>query len=207
MSIEPAFVHIYIPPADISIDDTLLLLHGTGGDEESLVPVAGSILPGAGILSPRGKVLENGMPRFFRRLSEGVFDLEDLRLRTAELTEFIIRASEIYSLDRGNLTAVGYSNGANIAASILLTYAGVIPNAVLFHPMVPFIPESLPDLSGTDVLITAGTNDPIVGPEGTEDLAGLLKKAGARVEVFWQGNGHNLTRDEINAAKSFLSES
>jgi predicted esterase len=174
MSIEPAFVHIYIPPADISIDDTLLLLHGTGGDEESLVPVAGSILPGAGILSPRGKVLENGMPRFFRRLSEGVFDLEDLRLRTAELTEFIIKASEIYSLDRGKLTAVGYSNGANIAASILLTYAGVIPNAVLFHPMVPFIPESLPDLSGTDVLITAGTNDPIVGPEGTEDLAGLL---------------------------------
>ena len=207
MSIEPAFVHIYIPPADISIDDTLLLLHGTGGDEESLVPVAGRILPGAGILSPRGKVLENGMPRFFRRLSEGVFDLEDLRLRTGELAEFIIRASEIYSLDRGKLTAVGYSNGANIAASILLTYAGVIPNAVLFHPMVPFIPESLPDLSGTDVLITAGTNDPIVSPEGTEDLAGLLKKAGARVEVFWQGNGHNLTRDEINAAKSFLSES
>lgn len=207
MSIEPEFIHIYIPPADISIDETLLLLHGTGGDEESLVPVAGRILPGAGILSPRGKVLENGMPRFFRRLSEGVFDLEDLRLRTGELAEFIIRASEIYSLDRGKLTAVGYSNGANIAASILLTYAGVIPNAVLFHPMVPFIPESLPDLSGTDVLITAGTNDPIVSPEGTEDLAGLLKEAGARVEVFWQGNGHNLTRDEINAAKSFLSES
>jgi len=207
MSIEPEFVHIYIPPGDISIDDTLLLLHGTGGDEESLVPVAGRILPGAGILSPRGKVLENGMPRFFRRFSEGVFDLEDLRLRTGELTEFIIRASEIYSLDRGKLTAVGYSNGANIAASILLTYAGVIPHAVLFHPMVPFIPESLPDLSGTGVLITAGTNDPIVSPKGTEDLAGLLKEAGARVEVFWQGNGHNLTRDEINAAKSFLSES
>ncbi len=207
MSIEPEFVHIYIPPGDISIDDTLLLLHGTGGDEESLVPVAGRILPGAGILSPRGKVLENGMPRFFRRFSEGVFDLEDLRLRTGELTEFIIRASEIYSLDRGKLTAIGYSNGANIAASILLTYTGVIPNAVLFHPMVPFIPESLPDLSGTGVLITAGTNDPIVSPKGTEDLAGLLKEAGARVEVFWQGNGHNLTRDEINAAKSFLSES
>ncbi len=207
MSIEPEFVHIYIPPADISIDDTLLLLHGTGGGEESLVPVAGRILPGAGILSPRGKVLENGMPRFFRRFSEGVFDLEDLRLRTAELAEFIIRASETYSLDRDKLTAVGYSNGANIAASILLTYAGVIPNAVLFHPMVPFIPESPPGLSGTDVLITAGTNDPIVSPEGTKDLAGLLKKAGARVEVFWQGNGHNLTRDEINAARSFLSES
>ncbi len=207
MSIEPAFVHIYVPPADITISETLLLLHGTGGGEESLIPVAGRILPGAGVLSPRGKVLENGKPRFFRRFSEGVFDLEDLRLRTAELAEFIIRASEFYSIDRGRLTAVGYSNGANIAANILLTYAGVIPNAVLFHPMVPFVPETLPDLSGTHILITAGTNDPIVGPEDTEDLAALLKEAGARVEVFWHENGHNLTRDEINAAKSFLSES
>ena len=207
MSIEPVFVHRYIPPADPGVRDTLLLLHGTGGDENSLVPVAEKLLPGAGILSPRGKVLENGMPRFFRRLSEGVFDLEDLRLRTAELAGFVIEASEIYSLDRGKLTAVGYSNGANIAASILLTYAGVIPNAVLFHPMVPFVPESLPDLSDTHVLITAGTNDPVVSRDGTEDLAVLLKEAGARVEVFWQENGHNLTRVEINAAKSFLSES
>ncbi len=207
MSIVPAFVHIYVPPADITMDKTLLLLHGTGGDEESLIPVAGRILPGAGILSPRGKVLENGMPRFFRRFSEGVFDLEDLRYRTDELAEFIIRASEFYSIDRGMLTAVGYSNGANIAASILLTRSGIIPTAVLFHPMVPFIPESLPDLSDTDILITAGKNDPIVSPEGTENLAGLLKEAGARVEVFWQENGHNLTRGEINAAGTFLSES
>ena len=207
MRFEPDFVHIFVPPSDPESTSTLLLLHGTGGDEESLVPIAVRILPGAGILSPRGKVLENGMPRFFRRFSEGVFDLEDLRVRTRELAEFISKASEIYSFDRNKLIAAGYSNGANIAASVLLSFSGVIPFAVLFHPMVPFVPDVLPDLSGTDVLITAGTNDPIVSPEGTENLAALLKEAGASVDVFWQENGHNLTRDEINAAKSFLRKS
>jgi predicted esterase len=207
MSIDPDFIHVYIAPADPSAGNTLLLLHGTGGDEESMVPLGESILPGAGILSLRGKVLENGMPRFFRRFSEGVFDLEDLRLRTAELADFIIEASGIYSFDRSKLVAAGYSNGANIAASVLLTFSGVIPYAVLFHPMVPFVPENLPDLSGAGVLITAGTNDPIVSPEGTEDLSRLLKEAGARVDVFWQENGHSLTREEITAARSFLLES
>jgi phospholipase/carboxylesterase/glyoxalase family protein len=207
MKSEPDFVHIYIPPSDPKSESMILLLHGTGGDEESLVPIAERILPGAGILSPRGKVLENGMPRFFRRFSEGVFDLEDMRVRTRELAEFISKASEIYSFDKNKLIAAGYSNGANIAASILLTYSGVIPVAVLFHPMVPFVPDALPDLSGTEILITAGTHDPIVSPEGTENLAAILKEAGARVDVFWQENGHNLTRDEINAARAFLLES
>ncbi|MEW6145868.1 MAG: alpha/beta hydrolase [Thermodesulfobacteriota bacterium] len=207
MGIEPEFVHIYIPPENPSAGNTLLLLHGTGGDEESMVPLAESILPGAGILSPRGKVLENGMPRFFRRFAEGVFDLEDLRFRTAELADFIFKASETYSFDRDKLVAAGYSNGANIAASVLLTYSGVIPYAVLFHPMVPFVPESLPDLSVACVLITAGRNDPIVSPGDTENLARLLKEAGARVDVFWQENGHSLTREEITAARSFLIES
>lgn len=207
MGIEPSFVHIYIPPEDPSAGSTLLLLHGTGGDEKSLVPLAGRILPGAGILSPQGKILENGMPRFFRRFSQGVFDLDDLRLRTTELTEFILNAAPFYSFDRNKLIALGYSNGANIASSILLTYSSVIPYAVLFHPVVPFVPEKLPDLSGTEVLITGGTNDPVVSPEGTENLAALLKEAGARVEVFWQENGHSLTRDEITAARSFLLES
>jgi predicted esterase len=207
MSEDLGFVHIYVPPSIPDIRATLLLLHGTGGDEESLVPVAERILPGAGILSPRGKVLENGMPRFFRRFAEGVFDLDDLRLRTAELAEFIVRASDTYAFDRNELVAVGYSNGANIAASILLTYSGVIPRAVLFHPMVPFVPESVPDQSGTDILITAGTNDPIVDPEGTENLAKLIEEAGARVKLFWHDKGHSLTREEILAAKSFLLES
>ncbi|HET7290297.1 MAG TPA: alpha/beta hydrolase, partial [Thermodesulfobacteriota bacterium] len=144
MRFEPDFVHIYVPPSDPGSPSTLLLLHGTGGDEESLVPIAERILPGAGILSPRGKVLENGMPRFFRRFSEGVFDLEDLRVRTRELAEFIAKASEIYSFDRNKLIAAGYSNGANIAASVLLSFSRVIPFAVLFHPMVPFVPDVLP---------------------------------------------------------------
>jgi predicted esterase len=207
MRFEPDFVHIYVPPADPESASILLLLHGTGGDEESLVPLAERILPGAAILSPRGKVLENGMPRFFRRFSEGVFDLDDLRVRTLELAEFISKASEIYSFDRNKLIAAGYSNGANIAASILLTYSGVIPVAVLFHPMVPFVPDVLPDLSGAEILITAGTNDPIVSPEGTENLAGLFREAGARVSISWHDRGHNLSREEITAAKSFLRES
>jgi predicted esterase len=207
MSADLGFVYVYIQPSGPDNRATLLLLHGTGGDEESLIPVAQRILPGAGILSPRGRVLENGMPRFFKRLSEGIFDMEDLRLRTAELAEFISEASDAYAVDRSKLIAVGYSNGANIAASILLTYSGVITRAVLFHPMVPFLPDSLPDLSGTDILITAGTNDPIVDPDGTENLAGLLKEAGARVEVFWHDKGHSLTREEITAAKSFVTES
>ena len=207
MSIEPAFVHIYIPPTDISIDNTLILLHGTGGDEESLLQLAGFIAPQSGVLSPRGKVLENGMPRFFRRLSEGVFDLEDLRVRTDELASFIKAASEEYGFPSDMLSAVGYSNGANMAASLMLTYPRIFRKAVLFHPMVPFVPEKLPDSSATDVLITAGTNDPIVRPEESQKLADLLGRTGARVELFWQENGHNLTRDEINAAKSFLSES
>ena len=207
MSIEPAFVHIYIPPTDISIDNTLILLHGTGGDEESLLQLAGFIAPQSGVLSPRGKILENGMPRFFRRLSEGVFDLEDLRVRTDELASFIKAASEEYGFPSDMLSAVGYSNGANMAASLMLTYPRIFRKAVLFHPMVPFVPEKLPDSSATDVLITAGTNDPIVRPEESQKLADLLGRTGARVELFWQENGHNLTRDEINAAKSFLSES
>ena len=207
MSIEPAFVHIYIPPADMSIDNTLILLHGTGGSEESLLQLAGFIAPQSGVLSPRGKVLENGMPRFFRRLSEGVFDLEDLRVRTDELASFIKAASEEYGFPSDMLSAVGYSNGANMAASLMLTYPRIFRKAVLFHPMVPFVPEKLPDSSATDVLITAGTNDPIVRPEESQKLADLLGRTGARVELFWQENGHNLTRDEINAAKSFLSES
>lgn len=207
MSFDADFVHIYVPPPGPDSGYTLLILHGTGGDEESLVPLAERILPGAAVLSPRGKVLENGMPRFFRRFSEGVFDLDDLRVRTRELTEFIFKASEIYSFDRSKLIAAGYSNGANIATSILLTFSDVIPYAVLFHPMVAFVPDVLPDLSGTEILITAGTNDPIVAPDGTEKLAGLFREAGASVEIFWHDRGHSLVREEIMAARSFLLES
>lgn len=206
MAEDLGFIYKYVPPEDPEKGTAIFIFHGTGGDEESLLPIAGAILPGAAVLSPRGKVLENGMPRFFRRFAEGVFDLEDLHYRTGELAKFIERAKAVYSLEGKKLAAAGYSNGANIAASLLLTYPGIFSKAALFHPMVPFVPERLPDLSGTDVLITAGTNDPIVDPEGTRELARLLRESGAHVEVFWYDRGHSLTREELDAARTFLSE-
>jgi predicted esterase len=200
------FIHKYVPASDSESGEAIFIFHGTGGDEESLLPVAGIIMPGAAVVSPRGKVFENSMPRFFRRFSEGVFDLEDLRYRTEEMAKFVEKAKEAYGLDDKTIAAAGYSNGANIAASILLTYPGIFSKAALFHPMVPFVPERLPDLTGTDVLITAGTNDPIVDPEGTRELARLLRESGAHVELFWHDRGHSLTREELSAARTFLTQ-
>lgn len=206
MAEDLGFIHKYVPASNSESGEAIFIFHGTGGDEESLLPVADFIMPGAAVVSPRGKVLENGMPRFFRRFAEGVFDLEDLRHRTEELAKFIESAKAAYGLEGKKLAAAGYSNGANIAASILLTYPGIFSKAALFHPMVPFVPERLPDLSGTNVLITAGTNDPIVDPEGTRELARLLRESGAHVELFWNDRGHSLTREELDAARTFLSE-
>ena len=205
MTEDLGFIHKYIPAGDAESGEAVFIFHGTGGDEESLLPVAGIILPGAAVVSPRGKVLENGMPRFFRRLAEGVFDLEDLHLRTEEMAKFIEKARASYGLEGKRLVAAGYSNGANIAASILLTYPGIFSRAALFHPMVPFVPERLPDLSGTEILITAGTNDPVVAPEGTRELARLLRQSGALVDVFWHDRGHSLTSEELSAARTFLT--
>jgi len=201
------FKHKYIPSSDPTNQNTVLLLHGTGGNEENLVPIVEMILPDAAILSLRGQILENGMPRFFRRIAEGVFDLEDLKFRTQELAIFIERASQRYGLLSNKVIAVGYSNGANIASSVMLTYPGLISEAALFHPMIPFVPENPPDLSKTKILITAGTNDPIVNPEETLELHKMFEDYGAEVEVFWQDNGHNLTREEIEKTTNFLSSS
>ena len=174
MSGDLGFVHRYVPPEG---DDptTLLLLHGTGGNENDLLPLGRMLDERAGILSPRGKVLENGMPRFFRRLAEGVFDHEDLVNRTHELTEFVEQAVEEYDLDPNRLFAVGFSNGANIAASLLLLRPGLLAGAVLLRAMVPFEPETPPDLSGTPVYLAAGQADQMVPPENTERLAQLLQ--------------------------------
>jgi phospholipase/carboxylesterase len=139
---------------------TLLLLHGTGGNEEDLIPLGQQIAPYAAILSVRGKVLENGIPRFFRRLAEGVFDIEDLKFRTYELADFVEQASKVYGFDLSQLVAVGYSNGANIAASSLLLRPAIMSFAILFRPMVPLIPEMFPDLSTKHVFISAGLHDP-----------------------------------------------
>lgn len=179
---------------------TFLLLHGTGGNELDLLPVAGRIDDTASILSVRGNVLENGMPRFFRRLAEGVFDEEDLIYRTKELYEFLDEAAQKYEFDRNNIVAVGYSNGANIAGSLLFHYQDALRGAILHHPMVPRKGVELPDLSGTSVFITAGTNDPICSPMESKELQGLLETAKADVEIHWESYGHQLTPSEVDGA-------
>ncbi|MFD0673283.1 alpha/beta hydrolase [Cohnella sp. GCM10027633] len=179
---------------------TLVLFHGTGGTENDLLPLAALISPKSSVLSVRGNVLENGMPRFFRRLAEGVFDEADLIFRTKELYEFLDSAAVQYGFDRSNLVAVGYSNGANIAGSLLFHYADALKGAILHHPMVPLRGLQLPDLSGTPVFIAAGENDPICAASETEELAGLLREAGAEVSVHWERHGHRLTGTEADAA-------
>lgn len=183
---------------------TLLLLHGTGGDENDLLPLGRALLPGASLLSPRGAVLERGQPRFFRRLAEGVFDLDDLRVRTAELAGFVRQAAVKYGLDARRIVAVGFSNGANIAASLMLADTGVLAGAVLLRPMVPFEPASPPDLRGVPVLISAGRADPIVPAALVDRLGVLLNEGGAAVEMRWQPGGHGLTQGDIEAASAFL---
>ena len=185
---------------------TLLLLHGTGGDENDLLPLGQALLPGAALLSPRGAVLERGQPRFFRRLAEGVFDLEDLHLRTAELATFIRDAARFYQFDAGRVVAVGFSNGANIAASLMLSDTGLPAGAVLLRPMVPFEPKARPSLRGAPVLISAGRNDPIVPTALVERLGVLLKESGASVDLVWQPGGHGLTKGDVEAAASFLRQ-
>jgi phospholipase/carboxylesterase len=199
------FVHRFVPAGGPEAP-TLLLLHGTGGDENDLLPVGRMLDERAALLSPRGKVLEHGMPRFFRRLAEGVFDHEDLVNRTHELAEFVERAATEYGLDPGRVFAVGFSNGANIAASLLLLHPKLLAGAVLLRAMVPFRPEALPDLSGTPVYIAAGRADQIVPAENTERLAQLLREAGAEVTLDWQPGGHGIGPEEIQSARAWLVE-
>jgi phospholipase/carboxylesterase len=179
---------------------TFLLLHGTGGTESDLLPLAGMIDEEASVLSVRGNVLENGMPRFFRRLAEGVFDEEDLVFRTKELNQFLDESAEQYGFDRDNILAIGYSNGANIAASLLFHYGNALKGAILHHPMVPRRGIELPDLTGKSVFIAAGTNDPICSPEESSELHSLLEQANAKVELHWENRGHQLTAEEVRAA-------
>ena len=174
----PDFIHEFIPGTS---GRTLLLLHGTGGNEHDLIPLGRELDSNAALLSPRGQILENGMPRFFRRLAEGVFDVEDLKQRTNELADFVINATERYEIDMKNIIAVGYSNGANIAASILLLRPEILRAAILFRAMVPLVPKNLPDLSSVRVWIGAGDQDPIIPTSETQRLAQLLRCAGADV--------------------------
>ena len=182
----------------------LLLLHGTGGNEDDLLPLGRRLAPEAPLLSPRGKVLENGMPRFFRRVAEGVFDLEDLRLRAGELAEFVQRARQAYDLGETPPIAVGFSNGANIGAALLLLWPGSLSGAVLLRPMVPLVPDPLPKLEGIPVLIAAGRQDPIVPPDQPRALADLLGSAGAEVTLHGSIAGHGLTREDLELAERWL---
>lgn len=203
-SVDLGFIHRYVPASDPKSRLALLLLHGTGGNENDLLSLGSMLAPGAAQLSPRGKVLERGMPRFFRRIAEGVFDLDDLRLRTIELADFIRAARAQYGLDDRRLVAVGFSNGANIAASLLLLKPRVLDGAVLFRPMVPFEPSPLPDLAGARVLIAAGEHDSIAPPQEAERLAALLRHAGADVQVHWSPAAHGLVEADVTAARAWL---
>jgi phospholipase/carboxylesterase len=204
MSQDLDFVHRFVPGAEES-SVTLLVLHGTGGNEEDLIPLAQDLAPGAAILSPRGKVSEHGAPRFFRRLAEGVFDHDDLLFRTHELAEFVEAAAVQYGFDLSKVVAVGYSNGANVAASTILLHPGLLRAAVLFRAMVPFEPEVTPDLSGLPVLMAAGRMDRMIPPDNTQRLADILAEAGADVDLRWRDVGHPLTYEEVGEAREWLT--
>ena len=198
-----SFAHRFVPGRAGA--RTLLLLHGTGGDEDDLLPLGRALDHDAALLSPRGKVLEHGMPRFFRRLAEGVFDEEDLRLRARELAEFVVEAAEAYELDPRRLAAVGFSNGANIAAAVLLLHPDALGAAALFSPMVPLDPGPRPDLSAVRVWIGAGRLDPIAPPQQVRALEALLIECRAAVAIHWTDGGHGITPDEVDAARSWLA--
>jgi phospholipase/carboxylesterase len=204
MSPDLGFVHRFLP-GEYESGPTLLLLHGTGGNEEDLIPLGQELAPGAAILSPRGKVSEYGAPRFFRRLAEGIFDHEDLLFRTHELAEFVEAASEEYGFDLSKVVAAGYSNGANVAASMILLHPGQLRAAVLFRAMVPFEPDVTPDLSGMPVFMAAGRRDRMIPPDNAQRLAEILVEAGADVDLRWRDTGHPLTYEEVHEAKDWLS--
>ena len=203
MKMQPDFIHEFVPG---NSDRTLLLLHGTGGNERDLIPLGRELDANAALLSPRGKILENGMPRFFRRLAEGVFDVEDLKQRTNELADFIAAAAKHYKLAADQIVAVGYSNGANIGASMLLLQPEILRAAILFRAMVPLVPENLPNLSPVRVWIGAGDQDPIIPASETQRLVELLRRAGADVTIRFANATHGLTDADVEAARHWLEQ-
>ena len=196
------FIHRFVPGHS---NRTLILLHGTGGTETDLLSLGSTLDPDAALLSPRGKVLENGMPRFFRRLAEGVFDEEDLIHRTHELADFISAAAGRYGFKQTEAIAVGYSNGANIAASLLLVRPGTFFGAALWRAMVPLVPDKLPELKRAPVLLLAGDHDPIITPENVRRLSVLLERAGADVTLTFERAGHGLTEATIEGTRRWLA--
>ncbi len=199
------FIHRYIPGTGES-QRVLLLLHGTGGDESDLLPLGRELDPGAALLSPRGKVSENGSPRFFRRFAEGVFDEADVIHRANELADFVAEAGERYKFEARQVIAVGYSNGANIAAAMMLLRPEVFPAAILFRAMVVLSNPPAADLNGKRMLISAGRHDPIIPLENVQRLAALLKNAGGEVSLEIQEAGHGLVPEDVAVAKAWLQQ-
>jgi predicted esterase len=201
---EPAVgdVHRFVPGSSA---DTLLLLHGTGGDENDLVGLGRELAPDANLLAPRGPVLEQGMPRFFRRLALGVFDEADLVRRSGELGRFVRAAAARYGFDPARVVALGYSNGANIAAALLLLDGAALAGAALLRPVLPLEPPALPNLADKPVLLAAGRRDPYSPIERVEALADRLRRAGAAVELAWTDGGHGLEPGEIDHAAAWLA--
>ncbi|SNR41920.1 phospholipase/carboxylesterase [Haloechinothrix alba] len=196
--------HVWLPGASDTPEAPLLLLHGTGGDEHDLLPLRDHLAPTAPVLSVRGSVLENGMPRFFRRLREGVFDEEDLRTRVDELTEFLTAAEQEYDVEPGTWRAVGFSNGANIASATLLRRPAALAGAVLLAAMVPFRTPPRADLSGKRVAVVNGQADPMATPEHTATLTEQLRAAGATVSVHTHQGGHTIDPQVLPAVAEFL---
>ena len=196
-------VHVYEPAAAVDAP-TLLLLHGTGGDEHDLLPLVPHLLPNAGVLSVRGAVLEQGMPRFFRRLAPGVFDMEDLAHRTDELHRFVDAAAAHYGFARDHVIAVGLSNGANIAAHLLLTQGAVLRGAILFRAMPTGATVTVGGAGGVGVYMSSGRRDSMISTDMTERLAQQLREAGAAVTLEWDEGGHQLTRTAIDGARRWL---
>lgn len=205
MTDDLGFIHRFVPAEDPASEETLIVLHGTGGDENALVGIGQTIAPGAGILSPRGNVLENGAPRFFKRLAEGVFDPKEVRWRAEELARFIRAAIVKYGLDSTRVYALGYSNGANVASTVMLIDPRLIQGAILLRPMLVYEPEEKSDLSGASIFISAGRMDPIVPISSVERLVQLFESRHADIVLKWQLTGHNLVPSEVREAADWLA--
>ncbi len=205
MTDDIGFTHRFLPAEDKTSAETLLVLHGTGGDENDLIGIGQAIAPGAAILSPRGNVLENGAPRFFKHLAEGVFDPKEVRSRGEELASFIRAAISKYALNPERIFAMGYSNGANVASTVMLLDPELLRGAILFRPMLVLETDGSSDLSGRGVFISAGRMDPIVPLKNVARLVDLLEASHAEVTLKWQQAGHNLLPGEVREAANWLA--
>jgi len=205
MTDDLGFIHRFVAAGEAASGETLIALHGTGGNENELIRIGQAIAPGAAILSPRGNVSENGAARFFKRLAEGVFDPKEVRSRAEELARFIRAAMAKYSLDVTRLYALGFSNGANVASTVMFIEPDLLQGAILFRPMLVFEPEERSDLSGSSVFISAGRMDPIVPVSSVERLVELFQASRAEVTLKWQPAGHTLAPSEVHEAAGWLA--